>query len=47
MSTSSAFGPYGRVSPVTRPIKGSFPLDYKKECHMEMLDYIWCLNVIF
>lgn len=45
MSTSSFSGPYGRVAKVTPPLKGSFPLDYGRECHIEMLDYMWCLHV--
>lgn len=46
MSLSPVFGPYGRVQPVTPPLKGSFPLDYEKECHLEMLKYMCCLKVI-
>ncbi|KAL7071527.1 hypothetical protein ACQ4LE_009295 [Meloidogyne hapla] len=43
-SPSSMFGPYGRVTQVTPPLKGSFPLDYERECHLQMLKYMTCLN---
>ncbi|KAF7626081.1 hypothetical protein Mgra_00009750 [Meloidogyne graminicola] len=43
-SPSVMFGPYGRIQQITPPLKGSFPLDYDKECHLEMLKYMTCLN---
>lgn len=41
---SAQSGPYGRIAPVTPPLRGSFPLDHEKACHIEMLDYLWCLH---
>lgn len=38
-------GPYGRVQQQTPPLKGSFPLDHEKECHLAMIEYMWCLHV--
>uniref|UniRef100_A0A914M7T9 Cytochrome c oxidase assembly protein COX19 n=1 Tax=Meloidogyne incognita TaxID=6306 RepID=A0A914M7T9_MELIC len=43
-SPSAMFGPYGRIQQTTPPLKGSFPLDYEKECHLQMLKYMACLN---
>ncbi|CEF64430.1 Cytochrome c oxidase assembly protein COX19 [Strongyloides ratti] len=37
-------GPFRRIEKVSAPLKGSFPLDYKGDCKLEMLKYMICLN---
>ncbi|KAI1713582.1 cytochrome c oxidase assembly protein COX19 [Ditylenchus destructor] len=35
---------HGRFAPPTPPLKGSFPLDHQQECHLEMINYMYCLK---
>lgn len=41
---SGQAGPFSRVTTVTPPLKGSFPLDHEGECKLSMLNYMICLH---
>ncbi|VDK43818.1 unnamed protein product [Anisakis simplex] len=41
---SGQAGPFSRVTTVSPPLKGSFPLDHEGECKLSMLNYMICLH---
>lgn len=43
-SQMSQTGPFIRVTTVSAPLKGSFPLDHEGTCKLEMLNYMVCLH---